>query len=229
LVSFLDGELSSPESEDVRTHLESCEACRKEAELLRSTLAVAVDRCREKNPPAAPENFASLFWEEERARREKGQRAPVRHVFSSLRWAGAARYAVAAFLPAAIAGVVIFAVLRSQRSRSQGDVARSETRTGRAAAIPPPLEGERLADIERRLAELEASVRRIRIIASTGANFRGDEMREIYAAIGLAAAKNYGNVLEMPDEAARRYGEVASMFPETAAGREAEDILSGLN
>ena len=227
LVLFLDGELSSPEAEGVRNHLESCEACREEAQLLASTLDVALQRTREKAAPAPPENFCSLFWERVRERGAGARRFPAKHSFSWRFAIRGGRYALASALTMVAIGIAIFAVVQGDKRPSPGDMARSPTEAKVEQVVS--LANDTLARIEGQLQELETATRRLRRVTDTSARFSGGEMQEIFAATRLAAAKNYRDVLEMPDEAARRYAQVALQFPETSAGREAEEILSRLN
>jgi len=199
----------------VRRHLESCEECRKEAELLRVTLDVAVERVREKPKPSPPDTFASLFWQRERRERSEGERVRVRRLFASLRSVSVVKYAVAAMSAVAVIAVTLWIV-------HQGGEHPSEKGSG----VPPSEREGELAAIEEQLEELEAAVRELRATTDTRISFTREEMREIYAAIGLAAANNYRDILNMNDVAAERYARVATAYPETSAGREARDILS---
>ncbi len=226
MVAFLDGEIASPDAQGVRRHLEGCEACQEEAELLSRTLEAAVGRARGKQVPDPPENVGSLFWQKERQQRAKAHAAPPWRLFGSPRLAFAGRIAAITVVSAAL-GVTTLSLLRKDRGSPQHKVALSETERGPETGVSAP--NDRLAQMEKRLEELEMSVRRLTVIASAQADFGPSEMREIYAAVGLAAANNYRDVLDMPDEAARRYGHVASLYPETTGGQEAERILSGLD
>jgi len=226
LVLLLDGDLSPSESDTVREHLRSCEACREEAELLRSSLGLVLDRAREKNPPAPPENFVSLFWQRERQERLPAGRAFSR-ALSSLRRIRLARYAPVAVSAVLVIAIVVLALLREGKPPSEDRVSKSPED---ARQQEPGFAAEdRLTEIERKLQELEVAVRRLTLASETHVTFTGDETREVYAAIGLAAANTYRDVLEMNDLAAKRYFQVASEFPETKAGREAKEILSRLN
>jgi hypothetical protein len=226
LIAFLDGELRSPDAEHIQKHLETCEGCQEEAELLRQTLNLACDRILSKPVPTPPENVASLFWQKEREQRAKGHAAPRWRLFDSSRLAFAGKIAAVAVVSAAL-GVTTLSFLRKDRGSPQHKVDRSETESGPETGVPAP--NDRLAQMEKRLEELEESVQRLTVIASAQASFGPSEMREIYAAVGLAAANNYRDVLEMPEEASRRYGKVLALFPETTAGQKPERILSGLN
>jgi len=227
LVLFLDGELSSSETDAVRVHLGGCEACRKEAELLGSTLNVALERAHQKQAPPPPGNFASLFWRREREGRGKDGALPMGRLFPSFRRLRAARYAMASVVGVAVIGIGIFAVFQWHKGGPPGGIARSSTEA-RKGPVAPPARGS-LAHIEAQLEELEAAVRQLRATTDNSVRFSGSEMREVYAAIGLAAANSYSNVLNMGDVAAERYARVASLFPETSAGQQAEKMLSSLN
>lgn len=227
LILFLDGELASPEAEGVQSHLEGCEACREEAELLRSTLGIALERARQKQAPRPPDNFGSLFWRRERERRGEDGVLPVRHPFPSHRRVRVTRYAVASVVAVAVIGTAILTLLQGDKRGAPGGTGRSAIEVTKGPVVPPATGS--LAHIEVQLQELEAAVGRLRVPATSGTSFTGSEMREVYAAIGLAAANNYRNVLDMGDVAARKYARVASLFPGTSAGQQAEKMLSGLN
>ncbi len=227
LVLFLDGELPSSEAEGVQSHLEGCEACREEAELLRSTLSIALERARQKQAPPSLDNFASLFWRKEREQRGKDGLLPVGRLFPSHRRVRVTRYGVASVVALAVIGITIFAVRQGDKRGTPSGTGRSAIEVRKGAVVPPATGN--LANIEKQLQELEAAVGRLRVPATSGTSFTGSEMREVYAAIGLAAANNYRNVLDMGDVAAKKYAHVASLFPGTSAGQQAEKMLSHLN
>jgi hypothetical protein len=227
LVLFLDGELSFSEREAARVHLAGCEGCRREAEQLRSTLAAAVDRARQKQKPTLPADFASLFWERERERGGGRRSVAVGGRFSWVRERSVAGWAVASILTVGAMAVAVVALFEGGDRPSPGRTA-SPAIGAQEKRTVSPLNGH-LARIEKELEELEAAVGRLRVPATAETRLTGKEMREVYAAIGLAAAKNYRDVLRMEDMALERYARVASLFPDTEAGREAEAILSGLN
>lgn len=231
LVPFLDGELPAGRATCFREHLASCQTCRAEAELLGSTLDVAVHRAHETAPPAVPQDFMSRFWEMEQrqpaaASREARRSVPRKGVWSSVRGIPR-RYTIAGVSATFIVAFAIVALLRDRDVQPGSRTAKPSERTG--VQLPTVTDADRLAEIEKRLAELEAAVRRVRSLGDTHVSYTGEEMREIYAAIGLAAANNYRNVLNMNDVAAKKYTHVASTFPETSAGQEATRILSRLN
>jgi len=225
LVPFLDGELLPSEAEIVREHLRECEKCRTETELLRSSLDLAIQRTREKSPPPLPGDFASTFWE--RAGKESEEEASARGFSASLLTLGSLRRAAASVVAIALVGLVVVVVLRGGKAPSP----RIPGGSPREASIQKPvvLVNEQLAQIEEQLQQLEEAVRNLRVPSAFGANFSASDMREIYAAIALAAANNYRDILKMNDIAAQRYGELAHTYPETSAGREAKQILSRLN
>jgi len=222
LLFFLDGELPSAQAESVRNHLEECDECRREAELLRSTLDLAIGRAGEKSPPPVPENCRSVFWE--RARAEGGEASLA---FPRPRAIRAAKYAAAALAAIVITAAALFLFHRAAEQQS-GKASRGLRKEAKQKEVVSPTNGP-LAQIERRLEELEAATERLRFLTGSCVGFSADETREIYAAIGLAAANSYRDILKMSDLAAERYSRVASLFPETSAGKEAERILSGLN
>ena len=231
LVPFLDGELPAEQAKPVREHLAVCQACGAEAELLASTLGLAVQRAHKSTPPAAPQDFISRFWEKERrqpaaASRETRRLVPRKPVWSPVRGIRA-RYAIAGVLAMLVVAFAIVALLRDSDVPPGRRVAKPSEQTGLQQHTVTAV--DRFAQIERQLAELETAVQKLRAPARQTADFTGAEMKEIYAAIGLAAANNYRDVLKMNDVAAKKYAHVASTFPETTAGREAQEILSRLN
>jgi hypothetical protein len=231
LVPFLDGDLPPVEAERVRGHLEACESCRNEAEVLRSTLALAVQRTQERAPAPPPKDYIPQFWQKERDQEARasqelprpvprGIRQPLGSVFRL-------RYAIASVSAVLIIALAIVALLQDGKPPSHRLTGSSGEGTGRPQ--PPTPAVDRFAEIEKQLAELEAAVRDLRVPGPRTASFTGQEMHEIYAAIGLAAANNYRDILKMNDLAAKKYAQVASSYPETPAGREAQQILSRLN
>ncbi|MDP2895161.1 MAG: zf-HC2 domain-containing protein [bacterium] len=231
LVLFLDGELPAGQAERLREHLAVCQACRAEAELLASTLNLAVQRAHESTPPAVPQDFISRFWEKERrqhagASRETRRLVSRRTVWSSVRGIRA-RYAIAGVSAILVAAFAIVTLLRDGDVPEPRRSGKSREQLGLQQHTVTAV--DRFAEIEKQLAELEAAVQKLRAPARQTADFTGAEMKEIYAAIGLAAANNYRDVLNMNDVAAKKYAHVASTFPETTAGREAQEILSRLN
>ena len=231
LVPFLDGELPAEQAKPLREHLAVCQACRAEAELLASTLDLAVQRAHESAPPAVPQNFISRFWEKDRrqhaaASRETRRLVPRNTVRLAV-WGIRARYGIAAVSAMLIVAFAIVALLRDSDVPPGSRIAKPSERTG--VQLPTVTAVDRFAEIEKQLAELETAVQKLRAPARQTADFTGEEMKEIYAAIGLAAANNYRDVLNMNDVAAKKYAHVASTFPETIAGREAQEILSRLN
>jgi anti-sigma factor RsiW len=227
LVLFLDGDLPSPEAEVARSHLAGCEACREEVELLRSTLSIALERARQKQAPPPQDNFASLFWRKERERRRKDGVLPAGRLFPWHRRVWVTRYAMASVVAVAVIGIAIFAVLQGDKRGTPGGPGRPAIEVRKGRVVPP--ETGSLAHIEAQLQELEAAVRRLGARTDNSVRLSGSEMREVYAAIGLASANNYRNVLNMGDIAARKYAHVASLFPGTSAGQQAEKMLSRLN
>jgi hypothetical protein len=228
LVVFVDGDLAPPDAEAVGRHLEGCERCRSEAEILCSTLDLAVQREDEKTVPPPPGDFVSQFWQREREEGAGGRREARRLVPGGIRQLfGAARYAMAAVSAILVVAFALVVLIQNGKRLSQrlSDDSRKET----GPRQPPARPVDRLAEIEKQLEELESAVRRVRSLSDTQISFSGEEMREIYAAIGLAAANSYRDILNMNDVAAKKYAYVASAFPETASGREAEEILSRLN
>lgn len=231
LVLFLDGELPAGQAERLREHLAVCQACRAEAELLASTLDLAVERAHESTPPAVPQDFISRFWEKEPrqpagASRETRRLVPRNTVWSAV-WGIRARYGIAAVSAILVVAFAIVALLRDGDAPPGRRIAKPSEETGLQQHMATAV--DRFAQIEKQLAELEAAVQKLRAPARQTADFTGEEMKEIYAAIGLAAANNYRDVLNMNDVAAKKYAHVASTFPETIAGREAQEILSRLN
>jgi hypothetical protein len=235
LVPFLDGELPSAEARRVRSHLQTCQACRKESELLQSSLDLALRRAREKTPPSPPEDFISLFWQ-----RERSERPPAAQTGSASKEAyRGVRHTIPRPLPALIRGnrvllaasalavvtIALFAWLRYGRPPSPGKL----STPGRETQPPTLVANASLLDMEKRLEELEAAVRRLHAPSYSPISFTRQEMREIYAAIGLAAADSYRDILDMGSLAADRYSRVALAFPETSAGREAQKAVPRLN
>jgi hypothetical protein len=225
LVLFLDGELVSSDAEDVREHLGRCDGCRREAELLTDTLNLAVGRARERKLPPSPEDPVGMFWRKERQESQRKGTSRARDFASALSLRRVLGYGIATVLVVGLAGLVLREVVRNDKS--QPVVSSSESEGGKTE--PPPIptrDGENeLSQIEKRLAELEASVRRLNAVASTSGRLEGSDMQEIYAAIGLAAANNYKHVLKMNDLAMERYTRVASEFPDTSAGQAARELL----
>jgi head-tail adaptor len=231
LVLFLDGELPARQAKPLREHLAVCQACRTEAELLGSTLNLAVQRAHESTRPTMPEDFISRFWDKERRQpagtsRETRRLVPRKTIWSLVRGIRA-RYAIAAVSAMLIATFAIVALLRDSDVPPGRRIAKPSEETGLQQHTVTAV--DRFAKIEKQLAELEAAVRRVRSLSDTHISYSGEEMKEIYAAIGLAAANNYRDILKMNDVAAKKYAHVASTFPETIAGREAQEILSRLN
>lgn len=231
LVLFLDNELPAEHAERVREHLAVCQACRAETELLASTLDLAVQRAHECTPPGLPPDFISRFWERARrplarASNETRRFLPRESVWLFVRGIRA-RHAVAGASAMFILAFAIVALLRDSHVPPGTRIAKPSEQTGLQRGTPPPVDS--LAEIEKRLAELEAAVQRVRSLSDTHISYTAEEMKEIYAAIGLAAANHYRNSLRMNDVAARKYAHVANTFPETTAGREAARILSRLN
>jgi len=243
LVLFLDGELPPSEAAFVRGHLEVCEACRKEAELLRSTFDLAVQRAREKTAPPPPEDYVSLFWQrelDERAGRESVASGASQRVPQKTRWPFGGvmrtRYAIGAVSVIVVAAAVLSILLQDGKQPSKVRLSSPGKEVGpEVPAIvthqPTPVivAADPFAQIEKQLEELEAAVRKLKVPALRTASFTGEEMQEVYASIGLAAANNYRDILKMNDVAAKRYAQVARIYPETPAGREAQQILSRLN
>jgi anti-sigma factor RsiW len=225
LVMFLDGELPPSEAEILRQHLRECEKCRQEAELLRSTLDLAIQRTSQKSPPSVAGDFGSVFWR--RAGAESAKRVSARGLVPSLLTFGRVRRAVGSIAAVALVGLVILVVLRGGKAPAP----RVPGGTLAEPKIQKPVSpvNDQLAQIEKRLRQLEEAVSNLRVASPHDINFTASEMREIYAAIGLAAANNYRDILNMNDIAAQRYAEVAHSYPETSAGREAKQILSRLN
>ncbi len=232
LVSFLDGDLAASEAEAVRRHIEACKACQKEAELLNSTLSLALGSSCEKPAPHPPENFVSAFWQRVEGERAaavgEARQASAGRVRRPLVSVMTVRYAIAVVAAVVVvAAALFFAVLRRGETPHDKSLTgvREEVKQEKAA----PSREDELARIEERLKELETAVRSLRMPEQNTAGFTAGEMREIYASITLAAANNYRDILNMNEEAAKRYAQVASLYPETSAGQEAQKILSRLN